>query len=65
VDIKFTERVHLGLGQNPRHHNRLFGARVDHHKSVERMDCKIPSDFFAVAMLSVGKSSIHPVQIVI
>ena len=38
---------------------------MNDNKSVERMDCKVASDFFAVAMLSVGESSIHPVQIVI
>jgi hypothetical protein len=65
VDVKVAELANLGLRQNPRHDFRLFGARVDHYKSVERVDCKVTSDFFAVAMLSVGKSSIHPVQVVI
>jgi hypothetical protein len=38
---------------------------MNHHYSPKAMTSKIPSDFFAVAVLSIGKTCVHPVQIVI
>ena len=65
IDIKVPELANLSLRQNLRHYFCLFGAGVDHHEAIECMNRKVTSDFFAVAMLPIGESSIHPVQVVI
>jgi hypothetical protein len=63
-DVKVSELANLGLRQNLCHDFRLFRARVDHNNSVEAVAGKVTGDFFSVAMLSVGKPSVHPVQVV-
>jgi hypothetical protein len=64
-DVEVTKSTNLGVRQNLRHDFGLLRARMDHHYSPEAMTSKIPSDFFAVAVLSIGKTCVHPVQIVI
>jgi hypothetical protein len=62
---KLTERTNLGRRKNRRHDCHQFGAGVNHHDSSEPVACEVSSNFIPVAMLSIRKSCIRPVKVMV